>query len=357
MNNNPQASEGSKSSLVVEQLCIRIDGTDILSDVSLSLRQGEIGCLLGPSGCGKTTLLRSIAGFIAPSGGKLMLAGKTVSDHDTLVPVEKRHVGMVFQDFALFPHLTVLQNILFGLDTGTKQQKNERAQALLSLIDLSDKGGRFPHELSGGQQQRVALARALAPKPSIILLDEPFSSIDSAMREKLAFNVREILKKENATTVMVTHDQGEAYAMADKIGVMSAGKLHQWNSPYHIYHQPVDLFVAGFVGEGVFIDATAVAHNQVSTCLGQISTANNRFSPAEIGKQHQLLVRPDDVIHDDASSFQATVIRQFFRGASFIYLLELDTGEHVYAHASSHHNHNQGERIGIGIDICHVVLF
>lgn len=344
--------------LTINNWQVNINGNTLLTDISLSLKQGEIGCLLGPSGCGKTTLLRSIAGFIAPSAGALHLADNLVSNTSTLIPVEKRNVGMVFQDFALFPHLSVMQNITFGLDNSyNKQQKTDRANALLDLIDLSDKGDRFPHELSGGQQQRVALARALAPKPSIILLDEPFSSIDTAMREQLAFSIREILKQENATTVMVTHDQGEAYAMADKIGVMEAGKLHQWDTPYNIYHQPNNKFVADFIGESVFIKASVQAPNQLTTCLGNILLETNQFSQTDIGNTYDLLVRPDDVIHDDNSPIKATVLHQFFRGATFIYLLELDSGERVYAHASGHHNHQSGERIGIRSDIQHAVLF
>lgn len=346
-------------SLSISHLDVTLGKSLILSDISLTLEKAEIGCLLGPSGCGKTTLLRSIAGFIQPTAGEVSLAGNKVSDTSQLLPVEKRNVGMVFQDFALFPHLTVYDNIVFGLKNANMPpaQQKARAEELLELIELSHTAKRYPHQLSGGQQQRVALARALAPKPSVMLLDEPFSSIDRTMRDDLALKVREILKKEQATTVMVTHDQAEAYAMADKIGVMKTGKLHQWDSPFDVYHEPKDKFVAGFIGESVFISAKVLDAHTLSCDLGQLTAQQAPFSEQQIGKEYQLLLRPDDVLHDDASPIKAKVIHKFFKGSVFVFLLELASGEQIYAHASAHHPHQAGEMIGIRPDVHHLVLF
>ncbi|MBP7421619.1 MAG: ABC transporter ATP-binding protein, partial [Burkholderiaceae bacterium] len=227
-----------------------------VSDVSFGLRQGDIGVLIGPSGCGKTTLLRAVAGLETVAAGEISLSGKVVSSAGRTVAPEARRIGMVFQDYALFPHLDIGRNVAFGIHHLPKAERAARVAEVLELVGLGGAEARFPHELSGGQQQRVALARALAPKPQLMLLDEPFSNLDVELRERLAHEVRGILKAAQATALFVTHDQLEAFAIGDAIGVMHEGRLHQWDSAYTLYHQPATRFVADFIGHGVFTPAT-----------------------------------------------------------------------------------------------------
>ena len=215
------------SFLDIQNTSIAYGSNTVVHDISIQLEKGEIGCLLGPSGCGKTTLLRAIAGFEPITHGKISLNGNVVSQINKILPPEKRQIGMVFQDFALFPHLNVADNIRFGIRHLKRSEQKQRITELLSLIGLEKMRTRFPHELSGGQQQRIALARALAPKPHLLLLDEPFSSMDVELRGELAREVRKILKQEQITAILVSHDQNEAFAMADNIGVMHEGKLQK----------------------------------------------------------------------------------------------------------------------------------
>jgi ABC-type spermidine/putrescine transport systems, ATPase components len=219
----------------------------VVDALSLALDGGSIGCLLGASGCGKTTVLRAIAGFEPLRAGAIRLDGTVLSGGGVHVLPEKRRVGMMFQDYALFPHLTVGENVAFGLRRLPKAQRERRVAEMLELVGLKDAVDDYPHELSGGQQQRVALARALAPAPDLLLLDEPFSNLDVDTRERLAFEVRDILKSTGHTAILVTHNQAEAFAIADRIGVMSAGRIVQWDTPYNLHHHPVDGFVADFI--------------------------------------------------------------------------------------------------------------
>ncbi len=220
---------------------------NVVRDLSLRLEQGHIGCLLGASGCGKTTILRAIAGFEPVRGGHIALGGTIISSPTVQRPPEQRGVGMMFQDYALFPHLSVEDNVGFGLRRLGRAERRERVQSLLELVGLAASAGSYPHELSGGQQQRVALARALAPSPDLLLLDEPFSNLDVDTRERLAFEVRDILKQTGHTAILVTHNQAEAFAIADRIGVMDQGKVVQWDTPYNLHHHPADGFVADFI--------------------------------------------------------------------------------------------------------------
>lgn len=342
--------------LSIEQLSVSLGQQAILRDIHLHLEQGMIGCLLGPSGCGKTTLLRSIAGFEAPAEGTIQLHGREVSSPQHCLSVEKRKVGMVFQDFALFPHLNVTDNIGFGLKHLSRQQAQQRIQELLELTGLEGRAKHFPHELSGGQQQRVALARALAPKPDILLLDEPFSSIDSELRVSLAHRVREIIKAENVTAILVTHDQLEAFAMADEIGVMREGEMLQWDSAYTLYHRPASPFVANFIGEGSFIRGQVTAAHSVSTALGVFNDPAHDLSAWQ-GQAVDILIRPDDILHDDDAQLNAVVEHKNFRGSEFLYTLKLDNNEQVLCYAPSHHNHQLGEAIGINVEMDHLVVF
>lgn len=327
----------------------------VIHDLSFSVQQGEIACLLGPSGCGKTSVLRAIAGFLQPAAGQILLRGETVNSDTVWRAPEKRGVGVVFQDYALFPHLTVEENIAFGLRGQPKATVVSRVSELLELVGLGSFAQRYPHELSGGQQQRVALARALAPYPALILLDEPFSNLDIELREKLSHEVRDILKQANMAAILVTHDQYEAFAMSDMIGVLQEGQLAQWDEPYRLYHEPASRSVANFIGQGVFLDGR-LTDKTLSIELGTVSAAQ---LAAQLGPQSSVdvLLRPDDITHDDNSSLQARVKRKAFRGADFLYTLETDSGQELLALVPSHHNHAIGEKIGIRLDLDHVVAF
>jgi iron(III) transport system ATP-binding protein len=238
--------------LQVSQLQVRYAGQAVaaVQDVSLGLAAGQIGVLIGPSGCGKTTLLRSVAGLESVAAGAIRLGSQVVGCPGHNMPPEQRRIGMVFQDYALFPHLTVGSNVAFGIEHLPAAERSLRVAEVLQLVGLEGSAQRYPHELSGGQQQRVALARALAPRPQLMLLDEPFSNLDVDLRERLAHEVRNILKQAGATALFVTHDQLEAFAIGDMIGVMHQGRLHQWDDAYTLYHRPATRFVADFIGHG-----------------------------------------------------------------------------------------------------------
>jgi len=332
-----------------------------LEGVSLSLRVGDIGVLLGPSGCGKTTLLRAVAGLERIGSGRIVLAGEAVSEGHRHLAVERRQIGMVFQDHALFPHLDVGRNIAFGLHRLPPAERQQRVADMLSLVGLEGQQSRFPHQLSGGQQQRVALARALAPQPRLLLLDEPFSNLDVNLRERLAHEVRTIIKAVGATALFVTHDQMEAFAIGDVVGVMHEGRLHQWADAYTLYHRPATRFVAEFIGHGVFTPAEVrqqhgqtVVHTPLGT-LGPLKVAGQAL--ADGAGPCDLLVRADDVIHDDDATVKAQILSKDFRGASFLYTLQLSSGDIVLATVPSHHNHAVGEWIGIRPEVDHVVTF
>lgn len=327
----------------------------VIHDLSLALQKGDIGCLLGPSGCGKTTALRCIAGFEPVSAGEILLNGVCVSSADFLVLPEQRRIGMVFQDYALFPHLDVAANIGFGLHRLTRVECERRVDELLQVVQLTNVSKKYPHELSGGQQQRVALARALAPKPELMLLDEPFSNLDVSLRERLSMEVREILKDQGITAILVTHDQAEAFAIADEIGVMHQGEIQQWDTAFNLYHRPVNRFVANFVGQGVFLPGRVINAQQIEIELGILTGEISQL--CDSGCKVDVLVRPDDIVYDDASPLQATVIHKAFRGAEILYTLRLVNGAKVIALVPSHHNHVIGEKIGIKLETDHIVAF
>ncbi len=350
--------------LSLQQLGVSYGETRAVNAVSMALPNGSIGALIGPSGCGKTTLLRAVAGLEVAQSGQISIGGTMVSGPSIHVRSEHRRVGMVFQDYALFPHLDVAHNIAFGLHATPHGERRQRVDQLLELVGLPRMQRRMPHELSGGQQQRVALARALAPKPALLLMDEPFSNLDVELRERLAHEVRQILKAEKTTALLVTHDQLEAFAIADSIGVMQSGQLHQWADAYTLYHRPATRFVADFIGHGVFIAARIEAdsshdgpHKHVTTPLGELHDIAPEVLSALPEGECDLLLRADDIIHDDNAPTQARITRKAFRGNEFLYTLQLDGGQTVLAHVPSHHNHQVGEKIGIRAEVDHVVTF
>ena len=337
--------------LEVSNLSHAYGGEAVVHGLSFALARGAIGCLLGPSGCGKTTVLRCIAGFEAVQEGEIRLAGRVVSRPGAALAPEKRRIGMVFQDYALFPHLRIADNIAFGLARFGAEERAERVRELADLVRLAEVLQKYPHEISGGQQQRVALARALAPRPELLLLDEPFSNLDVELRERLSHEVRDIIRASGATAILVTHDQHEAFAMADEIGILHAGRIQQWDVAYNLYHRPANRFVADFVGEGVFLPAKALNASQLEIELGVLQAESAGRRDLEV------LLRPDDVVHDDSAPTQAEVVHKAFRGAEILYTLRLASGRRVLALVPSHHNHALGERIGIRLDVDHVVAF
>ncbi|MCO7227192.1 ABC transporter ATP-binding protein [Pleionea sp. CnH1-48] len=337
--------------LNVENIECQHNHQTVVSNLSFSIQAGEIGCLLGPSGCGKTTTLRAIAGFQSISQGQITLHNRIISRPQHILAPEKRRIGMVFQDYALFPHLTVEQNIAFGLDKHADQEVKRQ----LEMINLSDYAKRYPHELSGGQQQRVSLARALAPKPDLLLMDEPFSSLDIELRRQLGMDVRSLLKSQNMAALLVTHDQDEAFAMCDSVGVMTDGVLRQWDQPYTLYHEPKNKTVAKFIGEGKFIAGTVGNGGFVHTAAGDLFCS--RSAQFNSGDKVQVLLRPDDIIPDQSSRLKGTVRNKAFKGAVTLYTLELVDGSPIKSIFPSHHDHEVGDQVGIRLDADHVVLF
>lgn len=339
--------------LSLRGLACGYQGHRIVQSLELHLNAGDIGCLLGPSGCGKTTTLRAIAGFEPVQEGEIELGGEMISRPGFTLAPEKRRIGMVFQDYALFPHLSVADNVAFGI---RKHPEHERITAeLLELVKLGHLSKRFPHELSGGQQQRVALARALAPEPQLLLLDEPFSNLDGELRRRLSHEVRDILKARGTSAILVTHDQEEAFAVSDQVGVFNQGRLEQWDTPFNLYHEPASPFVASFVGQGYFIRGQLLSPDTVQTELGIIR--GNRAYTMAPGSSVDVLLRPDDIVPDAASALQARIVGKTFLGAATLYRLQLPTGSQLEAIFPSHADHLPGQHVGIRVAADHLVVF
>ena len=344
--------------LILNQIHVQYGKQTVVHAIDLRVADGQIGCLLGPSGCGKTTLLRAIAGFEPVTHGTITLNGQIISSPQQHIAPEQRHIGMVFQDYALFPHLNIADNIGFGMRKASRQTKAQRVAALLELVNLSGYERRYPHELSGGQQQRIALARALAPRPRLLLLDEPFGSQDIELREMLAREVRDILKQEGTTAILVTHDQHEAFAMADEIGVMQAGRLQQWDSAYNLYHHPANAFVAGFIGQGALIHGQVLETRQVQTALGLLPLPASL--PLAHGTTVQVLIRPEQIhsiTPDHRTTPAACIVAKVFRGAETLYTLRLPDQQLLLALLPSQHDLAVGENVQFVVDDHAPILF
>lgn len=341
--------------LEVQDIECRYRGQAVVNDLSMHVKRGSLVCLLGPSGCGKTTALRAIAGFEPVYKGEIFMDGVSISRPGYTRAPEKRRLGMVFQDYALFPHMDVRDNIGFALRKQSEQTRRQMVDRMLKLVGLFDYQARFPHELSGGQQQRVALARALAAQPEAILLDEPFSNLDIETRERLSIEVREILKNEGITGVLVTHHQDEAFALCDQVGVMDRGRILQWDTPFNLYHEPTNRFVADFIGQGSFLQGTMVSTDTVDTELGRL--CGDRAYKWSEGTSVEVLIRPDDVVPDPDSQLMGRIIQKAFKGAEVLYTLELPSGDQVLSLFPSHHDYNLGDEVRIRAEVHHVVAF
>ena len=331
------------------------DKTTTVSNVSFGLREGELACLLGPSGCGKTTILRAISGFQDLKSGYISLGGQTLSGNGAYISPEKRNVGMVFQDHALFPHLSISENVAFGLKALNGAEKKQRITDSLALVGMQDHAKKYPHELSGGQSQRIALARAIAPQPKLLLMDEPFSNLDTALRETLGYEVRELLKELNMTAIMVTHDQGDAFALGDHVGVMRAGELMQWDTSFNLYHAPKNRFVANFIGDGIFVQGRRTDKNTVVTPFGEIH--GQMLNTETLDCNVDLLIRPDDVTYNPKSDIRGKIIRKAFKGAQTLYTIETSSKDHLMSLVPSHDDHEIGDNIGLSIEADHLVCF
>ena len=323
-----------------------------IRDISFSAREGEIICLLGPSGCGKTTVLRAIAGFEPVQSGEILLSGQVVSSPVKTVPTEHRRVGMVFQEYALFPHLRVADNIAFGLHHLPRAEQKRRIEEMLCLTGMEGFERRYPHELSGGQQQRVALSRALVQNPVLLLLDEPFSNLDPDMAGRMRQEVHALLRRMKTTSIMVTHDHDEAFAMADRIAVLNQGVLEQMDTPELIYHLPATRFVADFVGQADFI-AGRIQQGLVHTELG---TFPNTINGSE-GDAIAVMIRPDDVHLVPNTSAKPKIVARQFRGSENLYTVQLPSGQIVHSSESSTSVYQEGTSVELRVSATHTVLF
>jgi len=312
----------NKNTIRCQDLSKRFGEITAVEGVNLTLAAGRFLALLGPSGCGKTTTLRLLAGFEIPDHGEIEISGRQVNGPGLHLPPEKRQVGMVFQEYALFPHLSVADNVAYGLPKGSDKQA--RVQEILALVDLTGMGSRMPYELSGGQQQRVALARALAPNPDLVLLDEPFSNLDAGLRGQVRAEVRQILRRVGATVIFVTHDQEEALSLADEVGVMMDGRLVQVDSPQKLYHRPVNRRVAEFVGEANFLPGQV--NNGTVTCeLGEFSSDGIHTGAVEV------MLRPEQVQLRPADNGPAEVIERTYYGHDQLVRLRLKSGAELHS--------------------------
>ncbi len=339
----------------------------VLTNIELRVKREEIFCLLGPSGCGKTTLLKAIAGFETPVAGKLYLNGKVISSPQMLVPPADRNINMVFQDLALFPHLSVKANILLSMKHGSRKDQHRRMDALITALKLEHVVNQYPHTISGGEQQRTALARALAPQPALLLLDEPLASQDIELKQKLQVTLRALIKEEKLTALLVTHDQNEAFALSDKIGVIHAHGLEQVGTPYEIYYQPRSRFIADFIGKGVLVNGI-IEEGTLNSEFGRIKkfqlVTPPDTAPAPLVNPYRrqslnvkVLVRPDDVRLDNRSAIRAKIKEATFQGSHFLYSLELHSGTKLLSLMPATYRYNLNEEVGIVFSFQHIVAF
>jgi iron(III) transport system ATP-binding protein len=328
------------------------EGPPAVDELSLAVEQGEILALLGPSGCGKTTTLRLIAGFEVPDAGIVSMRGHVMAGAGRWVPPERRGIGIVFQDYALFPHLTVAANVGFGLRALPRAKQHERVTGILEMVGLEPFANRYPHELSGGQQQRVALARALAPAPVLLLLDEPFSNLDADLRAQMRDDVEQVLRSTGTTAVFVTHDQEEAFTLADRVGVLQHGRIEQIASPEQVYHHPDSQFVAEFVGAADFLPGLVTSEGIV-TEVGVFGNVDG----LDPGTRVEVMIRPDDITFVPHREGNGVITRRYFRGSETLYCIRLPSGRRVHSSQPSASMFPTGTRVRAQAHVLHVVTF
>lgn len=318
------------------------DAAPVIHDVSFDVADGEIFSILGPSGCGKTTTLRCIAGFEQATEGTVLMQGCTLSGPGGHVPPEQREVGIVFQEYALFPHLSVLENVAFGVDVGTEAQQVDRAREALDMVGLGNLEDRRPQHLSGGQQQRVALARTLAPEPNLLLLDEPFSNLDALLREETRQEVRQLLKDKGMSAILVTHDQEEALSFSDRLAVMRGGQIDQVGVPEEVYYRPRTLFVAQFLGRTNLLLSHA-AGREADTPLGpvKLDRKTNGTVLVSMRPEHLTLAAPEN-----ADGPVGTVVGRAFKGHDITYRVRCDGSEYL-VHTDNRMSHEPGDAVAI----------
>lgn len=324
--------------------------TPAIYGIDLMVKEGEILALLGPSGCGKTTTMRLIAGFEQPDAGEVIIGGKVVASSTVFVPPEQRRVGMVFQNYALFPHLTVADNVMYGLRRN--KEGRARMQETLDLVGLAGLERRFPHELSGGQQQRVALARAIAPQPEILLLDEPFSSLDAGLRDQVRRDVVHILRQSNMTAILVTHSQEEALLMGDRVAVMNEGKIEQIGPPEALFMAPATRFVAEFIGSTFFLPGIARAEG-LETEIGFLS------QPVDLEAESAVTIalRVDDLTLIPDQKGDAVIVQSIYRGGCYLYEVRLASGQNVRAESPHTLHYEPGTTVRVELTPGHPLAY
>ncbi|WP_153447747.1 ABC transporter ATP-binding protein [Vibrio algicola] len=352
---NQNQHTASQAALTIRNLTCCYDDQSstqaVLEDLNLTVEKGEIVCLLGASGCGKTTLLKAIAGLLPLSKGNMTLANTVIDNGDTWLPPESRNIGLIFQDYALFPHLTVSENVAFGLTDLNKIEQAEVVESMLELVHLSGLNDRYPHQLSGGQQQRVAIARSLAYKPDLLLLDEPFSNIDTQVRHDLIRDIRSIFKKQGVTAIFVTHSREEAFAFSDKMAVMNHGVIEQFGSAAQLYYQPSSQFVANFLGGGAYLPAIKGVENRFDSVLGILEVMGSNVRE---GQACEILLRPQQVmIHADAEG-DIQVIEQQFMGDHCRYMIDV---QGVKLLAQANQLLDVGQSVSVAVDTSSAVVF
>lgn len=338
--------------LSIRNLTCQYDQQTILESLSLHVEPGQIVCLLGASGCGKTTLLKAIAGLLPLSAGEMCLNGVTIDNGQHWLPPEQRNIGMIFQDYALFPHLTVADNVGFGLKGFSQQEKQHRVAEMLDLVHLSAFAQRYPHQLSGGQQQRVAIARSLAYKPDLLLLDEPFSNIDTQVRHELIGEIRKLFKAQGVTAIFVTHSREEAFAFADKMAVMNHGVIEQYGTASELYYQPSSKFVADFLGGGSYLPATRLSESEFETQLGVVEAQAQQ--PIELNARCELLLRPQHIQISAAEKSSIHILEQQFMGDHCRYVIESNGSQLL---ASSSQALSVGQSVSVKVDTQGILAF